>query len=297
VTVTAELNVWELLEQQFQAECILRWGPAKTPVLAVDSEKGGVGKSSLVTGLAAVAAAGGLRVLVIDLDPRASATAELGIVGPGPTVNDLLYVDPDAEPEDLPELLGLAAEAIRPAGEAWGPNVFVLAAVRGLSHRETDTRGDVQNRLRVALEGVVDKFDLVLIDLPPRAGGILVGAGLNAATHVIFPGTLDEDGLVGIKDAYRTFRITRQTMAPRELHNLGVLRTIVAPRTKLAQHYDDQFREEFGADLLDVAVPRRIIRQEARGACVPITVAADKPDAQHLITSFTHVLNVLGRAA
>ena len=288
-------TVWELLERQLQEPALLEWAPSDPVVLAIASEKGGVGKSGLAGGLAAVMVAASHRVLAIDLDPRATLTEELGAEASEYGVNDLLYVPPGADPDELPELPGLASQALQPAGAAWGDGVQVLAAERALAHREMDTAtGGLEHRLRVSLEGVAEKFDLVVIDLPPRAGGKLVGAGLLAATHVVFPGTLDADGLIGIRDAQRTYRFMTQTN-PRPLREVGVLRNIVAPRTKLAAHYDAQFTEAFGARLLNVAVPKRVIRQEARGACVPITAADDKPDAKDLIKSYTQVLNAVGR--
>lgn len=295
-TTTDYSSVWKALERQLRAEMTLNWSPEGPVVLAINSEKGGVGKSGLSGGLAAVMAAHNRRVLAVDLDPRATLTEELGADEGEFTANDLLYVNPDTDPDDLPELSGLASQALRPAGAAWGENVRVLAAERALANRETDSGAGLEHRLRVSLEGVAEQFDLVVIDLPPRAGGKLVGAGLLAATHVLFPGTLDADGLIGIRDALRTYKFMAQTN-PRTLREVGVLRNIVGRRTKLAAYYDAQFATEFGSKLLDFAVPNRVIRQEARGACVPITAAADKADAREVINGYTHVLNTVGRAA
>jgi chromosome partitioning protein len=312
VTITADPTVWGVLERQLRTEMTLTWNPDGPVVLAIDSEKGGVGKSGLAGGLIAVMAASGRRVLGIDLDPRATLTEELGADAEALrrelgeergkeatqySVNDLLYEDREADPDELPELSGLAEQALRPAGSAWGDNVQVLAAERALANRENDNSTPaLEHRLRISLEGVAEQFDLVVIDLPPRAGGKLVGAGLLAATHVLFPGTLNADGQIGIRDAMRTHKFMARTN-PNKLRKVGVLRNIVEPRTKLAKYYDDQFMEEFGDEVLDAAVPKRVVRQEARGGCVPITAAADKPDGKDLINSYMHVLNIVGRAA
>ena len=50
--------------------------------VAVLSMKGGVGKSTVVLGLASAAWDRGLRTLVIDLDPQANASMALDITDP-----------------------------------------------------------------------------------------------------------------------------------------------------------------------------------------------------------------------
>ena len=63
--------------------------------LAVSNYKGGVGKTTTAVNLAAIYAARGLRVLLIDLDPQASATDYFGLYDraakDGKTSIQLLY--------------------------------------------------------------------------------------------------------------------------------------------------------------------------------------------------------------
>src|ERR1044072_8750124 len=128
--MTTDLTVWDVLDRQLRTEITLTWSPDGPVVLAIDSEKGGVGKSGLAGGLIAVMGANGRRVLGVDLDRRRTPTEELGADEGDYGVNDLLYEDRDSNPDDLPELSGLASQALRPASEAWGENVCVLAAER-----------------------------------------------------------------------------------------------------------------------------------------------------------------------
>ena len=51
--------------------------------LAVVNEKGGVGKTTTAVNVAAALAEQGLRLLVVDLDPQAAASAWLGIKDAG----------------------------------------------------------------------------------------------------------------------------------------------------------------------------------------------------------------------
>lgn len=290
-------TAWDVLDAQWRSEVALDWSPSNGPtVLALDSEKGGVGKTGLAGGLIAVGAAAGMRVIAVDLDPRATLTEELDATGTGQyTVNDLLYVDPSADVRDLPTLRGLAEQALRPAGPSWPGSVQVLAAERALAHRESDVTANLENRLKVSLQGVADHVDLVVVDLPPRAGGKLVGSGLLAATHGLLPATLDEDGYIGARDALRTIEIATGS-DPAPLNSVGVVRNIVDRRTTLAKTYDDKLREEYGTNLLDVVIPKRVLRQEARTACVPITTASGA-EARALCNAYTLVLNHIAEVA
>ncbi|WP_224389101.1 hypothetical protein [Pseudonocardia sp. ICBG1293] len=70
---------------------------------------------------------------------------------------------------------------------------------------------------------------------------------------------------------------------------------MVEPRTRLAELSDRRFTEEFD-DVLDVVVPKRIVRREARPACVPCTIATTR-DAQDLVNAYTALLNTVAETS
>mgnify|MGYP003420466091 CR=1 FL=1 len=86
----------------------MRTRTGRPPVTcAVIAQKGGVGKTTTLLGIAGAAWERGLRTLVVDLDPQANATAALDPAGTAYSTNDVLA---DARP-------GVATFAVDHAAE------------------------------------------------------------------------------------------------------------------------------------------------------------------------------------
>lgn len=153
--------------------------------VAVLSLKGGVGKTSVVLGLASAAARSGVRTLVVDLDPQCNATAALD---PGPTTATL--ADVLASPRR-----SVLAAAITVSG--WGDGVDVLVGAEeteSLNDPDPGTRrlGRLANALHER-HRIVDHGDepygLVLLDCPPSLGRLTRSAlvAADAALMVTEP--------------------------------------------------------------------------------------------------------------
>lgn len=90
--------------------------------LAVSNYKGGVGKTTMAVNLAAIYAVRGLRVLLIDLDPQASATDYFG-----------LYDRAAADGRMSIQLLYESAPVADVAYETEMPNLHVVSSIIGLT--------------------------------------------------------------------------------------------------------------------------------------------------------------------
>jgi chromosome partitioning protein len=255
------------------------------------SEKGGVGKTSDTDGVAAVAGDEGYNVVVVDGDPRATATHELGVEIDENTLtlNDLLAIPSKGDPPDPAEVI---EDVIQPAGKKWPSNVRVIPAERNLARRESDP-APIETRLARAILGAPD-VDLWLFDLPPRAGGKLVTTILAAATTVLIPASLTTDGFIGVAEAQRSMRLIRQGMNP-SLGYSGIVRSIVprdTDRRGVHDEIDNALKDTYPGEILPIQLTEYAIREESRLACVPITAAGGR-EAKILVGKYRELLNHL----
>lgn len=226
------------------------------PVVAVLSLKGGVGKTTVTLGLASAAMRQGRRVLVVDLDPQANATAGLNLPdAPAFTASDVLY-DGRA---------GVALDAIAATG--WGDLVDVIAAERALEHRAVPSGTDPGRRLQRALRGVGDRYDLILLDCPPSLGELTRNA-LFAATQAVVVTEPTYFAVQGAEQAVEAVQVARREGNRR----LSVV-AIVPNRTRASQSEHRYRLEElhtaFG-DIVTEPIAERTAIQQAQGAGVPI---------------------------
>jgi chromosome partitioning protein len=175
-------------------------------VVAIANFKGGVGKTSLAAHLAQAAALDGLRVLAVDLDSQGSLTSLFGgrVEDEWQTAFALIARDFAREMVDakgraaLDETLGEAL-AIRPADivqKTHWPTVDLIGAELNLYWAEVripvwrleHRRWRLWDALTRALEeeGLLNAYDLVLIDTPPALGYLTINA-LAAADIVLVP--------------------------------------------------------------------------------------------------------------
>jgi chromosome partitioning protein len=207
--------------------------------ITVANRKGGVGKSSVTTHLAAALGIRGARVLVIDMDSQASSTAML-----------LEQLDEDA-PTTTELLLGqarLASIVQRSTREgvdiapASGELTRAQFAIAGKTGRETI--------LRRAMREVA--YDVVLIDTAPELQLATLNA-LVAATHVLMPFTPDPKALEGL----HTTSEAVSEIAAAELASPTILGCVqVAYDRRLA--VTEQSREQVGTAYGDLLFETRI---------------------------------------
>ena len=241
-------------------------------IVAVCQQKGGVGKTAATTGIADAAAQLGKSVLVIDMDPQANATTNLGIEDTPPfTANDVLTADPVTREVARGGIL----DAFVPAGEAWGSRIHVVASELALAAREQDQDLGREYRLRTALDDeAISQWDLIVIDCPPSLGQLTVNAlaAADAALLITEPRAASVDGLAQM---VRTLTTVRQHYNP-QLRIAGIVINKYRPDRRDRVEWAGQVRSIYGDLVIENFLPDREIVAAAASACSPLSAYGAK---------------------
>jgi len=186
--------------------------------IAVGNQKGGVGKTTNSVHIAAALGEMGHRVLLVDLDPTASATKHLGF-----------------EPEDVagtPEVL-LAYYTVEQAalkagelseGQDLPENVDLIPSRLELARLDEGLKDikDARKLLIGPLAEAKKTYDFIILDTAPHPGNTTTFAAYSAADWFllsVFPAPL---AIAGLSDALKDFVEIKKNVN-KELEVLGVV--------------------------------------------------------------------------
>ena len=250
-------------------------------VLSVSSLKGGVGKTTITLGLASAAQNRRLRTLVVDLDPQCDTSCGLGAIGDFETTcADVLKTPRHSVVHD--SIVASSWSKVQP-----GILDVMVGSPDAMRFDSPRPSAGQLRKLRRALEGLKDSYDLVLIDTPPSLNA-LTRTAWTASDGVIL---LTEPGLFSIVAVQRAMAAVDEVVAKANpaLELVGIQVNRAKPQLPEQEFRLAEIDELFGELVLKPAIEERAVLSQAEGAAKPISAWAGEAAAE-LSEQFASIL-------
>jgi chromosome partitioning protein len=231
-------------------------------IVSVANQKGGVGKTSCVTHLAAaLAAQHGKKTVLIDMDGQCNATAAVLArhAPPARTIKDVLWHAIPVEDVMVPV--------------PFDAPLYLVAGSPELAFYEkqiSPTQWDdlVQDSRLTLLGGIPDDVDIVLIDTPPTLG-LWLNAALGASDGCVVVAEPNAFSVAGLSQLMATIERVKETVNP-ALDLTGLILNKVRPGVREHEGFRNAFVEQFGPLLFDPPLALRVVIEECQRAGSPL---------------------------
>ena len=267
-------------------------------VISCVNHKGGCAKTTTVVNLAASLANGSKnlgiiprKVLLIDLDPKGNIATTFGLDKKSMdlTMNELFKGGIDGSRINISDFLISPRKITKAMRYTWekhnpekkrGPpkgisinNLWLLPADLDLAGMEIDlaTRIGRENRLKIAINPILDNFDVIIIDTPASLGLLTINA-LSASEWVMIPIQAEFYALEGMSQLMNSIKDVQKAVNP-ELKLFGILLTMVQTRSRLCETVVEQARKHFGDRVFKTQIQRSISIAESPLEGAPIVIA------------------------
>jgi chromosome partitioning protein len=219
-------------------------------IIAVASQKGGVGKTSSSISLAAGLAHKGKRILLIDIDPQANSSKVLLHNYPQLAVGQTIFTT-------------ILERSPLPIHQTKVNNLDIVPSHILLSNTDVELTTAIdhrEERLKKELDVVKDKYEHIFIDCPPTLSWLTINA-LTAADKAIVtvsPGYFELDSIVQIS---KTIKEVREYFNP-SLALAGFLFTMSDP-TVNSKTSLQILRQTYTGSVFNAVIPRNTDLRDA----------------------------------
>jgi chromosome partitioning protein len=238
--------------------------------IAVYHNKGGVGKTTVSTNLAAAFSRKGYKVLLIDLDAQANSTFATGLV------KFQFEEEDDLRDRNVYHLISsddtnFIHEIVRESQYFSDPEIDVIPAHINLIDKQMDLTTTISSRTRLAnkLKRIENNYDLVIIDTPPSRD-IYAEAALITADYLIIPSDLKpfaNQGLPTVKNFIKSINESRRNFNKKPFEVLGVLASKISTNAKFVEFtfpkQRDVIGKRYGMELMESVIYDRTFLSES----------------------------------
>lgn len=241
-------------------------GLRKMKSLAIYHNKGGVGKTTIATNLAAAFRNQGMRVLLIDIDSQSNSTFATGLIkfqfeeDDNIRDNNVSHILSSGELYPIPDIA-------RSSNMFNSPEIDVVPSHISLIEKQETFTKRAASRLRLnnKIQQVHEQYDIVIVDAPPSRD-IYAEVTLIAVDHLIIPSDLKpfaNQGLSTVKEYVSEINETRESIGKEPLNIMGVLPSKISTNSKYRQYalpkQKETVKEHYGLPLMDSMISERAV--------------------------------------
>ncbi len=237
-------------------------------VISIANQKGGVGKTTTAVNLAASLANKGKKVLLIDLDPQANATTNLGFQRTEFEFNIYHVLIGNKDISDIIVSTEIKKLDLAPS------NIGLVGIEKEFYDKKNRDRERI---LKNKIDDIKKNYHYVIIDSPPALGPITINA-LGASDSVIVPIQCEFFALEGVAQLINTIGIIKKSINPK-LKIRGFLPTMYSTQNNLSKQVLEDLEIHFKDKLFKnkkefVVVPRNVKVAESPSFGEPVITYA-----------------------